>query len=122
VWIASQTTIPQLVTIADAGSNNLWVQSAAANIPPTLMGFPVLFHERSVALGTEGDLILADLGYYMIKDGSGPFVQASPHFYFTSNKTVIKIFWNVDGAPWLDEPIPLQGSTSNTVSPFVILS
>ena len=122
VWIASQTAIPQLATIADAGSHNLWVQNAAAGLPPSLMGIPVLFHERSVALGTAGDLVLADLGYYLIKDGSGPFVMASEHVYFTSNKTVIKIFWNVDGQPWLSEPIPLEGSAANTVSPFVVLN
>jgi len=122
VWIASQTTIPQLVNIADAGSNNLWVQNAAAGLPPSLMGIPVLFHERSVALGTAGDLVLADLSYYLIKDGSGPFVAASEHVYFTSNKTVIKIFTNVDGKSWLNEAIPLEGSTSNTVSPFVVLN
>jgi HK97 family phage major capsid protein len=72
-------------------------------------------------VGTEGDLILADCSYYLIKNGSGPFVEASPHVYFTSNQTVIKAFWNVDGKPWLSQPIPLEGSTSNTVSPFVVL-
>lgn len=122
VWIASQTCIPQLCTIADAASMNLWVQGAAAGLPPTLMGIPVLFHERSVALGTKGDLVLADLSYYLIKEGAGPFVAASEHVYFTSNRTVIKIFWNVDGAPWLAEPIPLEGSVANTVSPFVVLN
>jgi HK97 family phage major capsid protein len=122
VWIASQTTIPQLATIADAASRNIWVESAAPGIPPTLIGIPVLFHDRSVALGTAGDLVLADLSYYLIKDGSGPFVAASEHVYFTSNKTVVKIFMNVDGKPWLNEPLPLEGSTSNTVSPFIVLA
>jgi HK97 family phage major capsid protein len=122
VWIASPTCIPQLCTIADAGSHNLWVMNAAPGIPPTLLGIPVLFHERSVALGTAGDLVLADLSYYLIKDGSGPFVMASEHVYFTSNRTVIKVFWNVDGSPWLNEPIPLEGSAANTVSPFVVLN
>jgi HK97 family phage major capsid protein len=122
VWITSQTTIPQLATIADGGNNNLWMPSAVAGLPPTLMGIPVLFHERSAALGTAGDLILADLSYYLIKEGSGPFVMASEHVFFTSNRTVIKVFWNVDGQPWLNEPIPLEGSAANTVSPFIVLN
>jgi len=67
-------------------------------------------------------LILADLSYYLIKDGSGPFVAASPHVYFTTNKTVIKIFWNVDGQSWLNDPLGLEGSVANTVSPFVVLN
>jgi HK97 family phage major capsid protein len=100
---------------------NLWVQSAGPGLPPTLLGIPVMFNERSVALGTAGDVVLADLSQYLIKEGSGPYVAMSEHVYFTTNKTVMKIFWNVDGQPWLDAPIPLEGSTSNTVSPFIVL-
>lgn len=122
VWIASQTTIPQLVTIKDGASMNIWVQNAAAGLPPSMLGIPVLFHDRSPALGTAGDLILADLSYYLIQDGSGPFVMASDGYYFTSNKIIIKAFWNVDGKPWLSGPLPLEGSASNTVSPFVVLN
>jgi len=125
VWIGSQTILPQLITMTDAGTNSVWLPggtSGAANPPPgTLFGIPLLFNERSPALGTTGDLILCDLSYYLIKDGSGPFVATSPHVHFTSNKTVIKIFWNVDGQSWLDAPLPLEGATSNTVSPFVVL-
>lgn len=122
VWIASQTVIPQLVTMVDAGNNQIWMPSAVPGMPPTLMGFPVLFNERSVALGTKGDLVLADLSQYLIKEGSGPFVAMSEHVYFLTNRTVMKIFWNVDGQPWLDAPIALEGSAANTVSPFIVLS
>lgn len=121
VWIASQTTIPQLGIIQDAAGNYIFVQSAVTGVPASLMGMPILFHDRSVGLGTKGDLVLVDLSYYLIKDGSGPFVQSSEHFKFNENKTAIKVFWNVDGQPWLTEPLPLEGSTTNTVSPFVVL-
>lgn len=124
VWIASQTILPYLMTIADAGSNNLFVTAfagAAGPVPATLFGFPILFNDRSPALGSEGDLMLVDLQYYLIKDGSGPFVDASPHVYFTSDQTVIRITWNVDGKPWLTEPLQLEGSAANTISPFVVL-
>lgn len=121
IWIGSQTIIPQLYAIQGGNSENLFIMNAAPPAPGTLLGIPIMWNDRSPALGSEGDLILADLSYYLIKDGSGPFVDASPHVYFTSNKTVIKIFWNVDGNSWLTAPIPLEGSTSNTVSPFVIL-
>jgi HK97 family phage major capsid protein len=125
VWIASQTTLPELTTIADGGNHLLWapvLTGIIGSIPGTLYGIPVILADRSVALGTRGDLILADLSYYLIKDGSGPFVAASPHVYFTTNKTVIKIFWNVDGQSWLNLPLGLEGSVANTVSPFVVLN
>lgn len=121
VWLASQTIIPQLAAIVDANNNNLYVMNAAAGLPPTLMGIPIVFNDRMPALGSKGDLILADLSAYFIKDGSGPFVASSEHVFFRTNKTVIKTFWNVDARLWLTEPIPLEGATSNTVSPVVVL-
>jgi HK97 family phage major capsid protein len=124
IWIASRTTLPQLANLRDAGNNNLWITAQsglAQGVPGTLAGIPLIFNERSPALGSKGDLVLADLSYYLIKDGSGPFVSASEHVLFRQNKTVIKAFWNVDGKPWLSAPIPLEGSTTNTVSPVVTL-
>ncbi len=121
VWVTSQTTLPQLCAIADAGSNNLWMPSAVAGTPNTLMGLPVLFHGRIPGLGSEGDLMLVNLFYYLIKDGSGPYVRVSDQVYFLNDKTVFQMIWNIDGRPWLEAPIALEGSTSNTVSPFVVL-
>lgn len=125
VWIASQTVLPQLMTIADPGTNGamIWQPNAREGAPATLLGIPVLFADRCPALGTAGDLMLVDLSYYLIKDGSGPFIATDGGIVnFTSNKTLIKVFWNVDGQPWLNAPIPLEGATSNTVSPFVTLN
>jgi HK97 family phage major capsid protein len=128
VWLASQTIIPQLAAMTDAGTHAVWLggkdaNGAAANsIPSTLFGIPMIFADRLPALGTKGDLSLVDLSYYLIKDGSGPAAASSEHVFFTSNKVVFKIVWNVDAHPWLTEPIGLEGSTSNTVSPFVVLS
>lgn len=119
VWVASQTTLPYLCNIRDAGNNNLWIQSAAAGIPPTLMGIPVVFSEHMSTLGTAGDLALANFRYYVVKDGSGPYLRVSDQVYFLQGKTVFRLEWNVDGKPWLDAPIPYQ---STTVSPFVVLS
>ena len=86
-----------------------------------LYGFPVLFHDRSPALGTKGDLVLADLSAYLIKDGSGPMVAVSEHFRFQNDEVAFRLVFNVDGQPWLNEPIALEGSTANTVSPFIVL-
>ncbi len=129
VWLGSPTILPQLIAMTDAGTNSVWlpgnmntIGAGAANASPnTLFGIPLMWDERAPALGTAGDLSLVDLSYYLIKDGSGPFVATSEHVHFLTNRTVIKIFWNVDGGPWLNEPIPLEGSAANTLSPFVIL-
>ena len=122
VWIASQTILPQLLTLRDTVTANIFQMDYAKPIPSTLLGIPVMFNDRAVALGTAGDLVLVDPAYYLIKQGSGPFVAASEHVDFLANMTVIKITENVDGKPWLSAPLPLEGSTSNTVSPFVVLN
>ena len=118
-WIASQSILPQLMRLKGGDNADIWQPSARAGDPQTLYGLPLLWNERSVQLGTKGDLMLVDLNYYLIKDGSGPFVAASPHVHFTTNKTVIKAFWNVDGQPWLTAPITQEGGY--VVSPFVAL-
>lgn len=120
-WITSQTTIPQLCNIRDTGNFNLWMMSAAAGMPNTLGGYGLTYAERLPALGTKGDLALCDFSYYLIKDGSGPRVSISEHFRFTNDEVCFKVVWYVDGKPWITEPLPLEGATTSTVSPFVIL-
>lgn len=130
MWVANQSIIPQLATIRDTGNNQLFVMDAKGAFPATLLGFPVMFNERVTTLGNTGDLSLVDMSFYLIKDGSGPFVASSEHVFFRTNKTVIKAFWNVDGQPWLSEPHQQEsdsgtvgGSAStNTLSPFVVLN
>jgi len=121
VWIGSQTTLPQLMVMVDTGNHLIWQPSARDGAPGTLLGFPFLINDQSPALGTQGDLVLVDLDYYLIKDGSGISVQASEHPLFTSNRTIIKAFWNVDGQPWLTSPLTQRDGVSQ-VSPFVVLN
>jgi len=83
------------------------------------MGIPVVFNQRSPALNAVGDLVLADFDGYLIKDGSGPFIASSTHVKFRENKTAMKVFWNVDGQPWLTAP--LYGEDDYRTSPIVEL-
>lgn len=119
VWIATQALLPILMRMEDTEGHLIWTGDARSGAPTTLAGVPIMFTDRGKALGTKGDLVLADLSYYLIKDGSGPFVAASEHVHFTTNKTAVKIFWNVDGQGWLTAP--LEGEDGYTRSPFVVL-
>jgi len=120
VWIASQSTLPQLMAMVDVGNHNIWQPNAREGAPGTLMGFPLVLNARSPVLGAQGDLILVDLDYYLIKDGSGIAIDMSDGYYFKNNKTIIKAWWNVDGQPWLTTPLLLEDGAT-TVSPFVVL-
>jgi HK97 family phage major capsid protein len=119
VWIASQSILPQLLTMVDGDGRYIFQPGAREGVQPQLLGFPIIWSERTPALGTAGDLSFVDLQYYLIKDGSGPFVAASEHVHFTTNQTVIKTFFNVDGKPWLTAPMQLENGYA--VSPFVVL-
>lgn len=127
VWLASQTIIPQLIAMTDAGTHSVFISGsyvtagASAPIPGTLFGIPIVFVDRLPALGTKGDLNLVDLSYYLVKEGSGPEFAVSTELLFLTDRVVFRVTWRVDGKPWLTEPIGLEGSTSNTVSPFIIL-
>jgi HK97 family phage major capsid protein len=117
VWSMPQAALVDIATMTDPEGHYIWQSNARDGFAGQLLGYPVRWNNRSVAFGTKGDIVLADWFYYVIKDGSGPFVAASEHVLFRQNKTVIKIFWNVDGAPWLTAP--LKEENGYQVSPFV---
>lgn len=120
VFVASQSILPQLMTMTDAGGRLIWQPNARDGAPGTLLGIPVLLNERNPVLGAKGDLMLIDFDMYMIKDGTPLSISASEHVFFRKNKTVIKAFWNVDGQPWLTSPLTQENGIYK-VSPFVVL-
>jgi len=120
VFIASKTTLPQLVALRDANNNNIWQPSAREGVPGTLLGYPVLFSERMSVLGTAGDLAFVDLTKYIIKDGSGISLMVDPYSRAINGITRLYFGWRVAGAPWLQTPLKSEDGVLR--SPFVILS
>ncbi len=120
VFVVSSTTIPRFMQMEDTEGHLVWQSNAAAGVPGTILGMPVLKNQRSPALGSEGDVMLADFAYYLIKDGFGIAVAMSEHVYFTRNTTVVKAFKLVDGSPWLSSTLTLEDGVTEA-SPFVVL-
>ncbi len=121
VWIGNPSILPQLQSMASVLGQLVWQPSAREGEPSSLLGIPFLRNQRQPVLGAIGDLMLVNLGYYLIKDGSPLTVQDDGGLTnFTTNRTVIKAFWNVDGQPWLTTPLLLEDGVS-TASPFVVL-
>lgn len=119
VWVASQSVLPQIMLLKDDEGRFIYQPNAREGVGATLLGYPLVWNNRASGLGNDGDISLVDFSMYLIKDGSGPFVASSEHVLFKSNKTVIKIFWNVDGQPWLNAPFTEENGYQ--VSPFVVL-
>lgn len=128
-WIANIETFPQLATMAlsvGTGGSAVWIGNTAGNSgsdtpPVSILGRPVIFTEKSPALGTTGDIAFVDLPYYLIGDRMALEVSASEHFYFQNDKMAYRAVQRVDGRPWLQAPLtPHNGSS--TLTAFVQLA
>jgi len=123
VWIIDNSRFDQIQLLQDPSGKYIFgTGDATQGRPDTLRGRPIVWTDKVASGGTVpavADIGLYDLGYYVIKDGFGPVIQASPHPYFQNNVTVIKIFTNVGGKPWLKKALKLRNGME--VSPFVVL-
>lgn len=121
VWLANPNVLTQLVKL---GSTYLtWIGGGPGDltkaIPPTLLGRPVVFTEKCEALGTAGDIVFADLSYYLIGEREPLRIDSSEHVRFTTDETAWRFIKRVDGQPWVDSALtPANGSS---LSPFVTL-
>ena len=85
------------------------------------MGRPVIETEYNATLGTVGDLVLADLGEYLIGDPERTTVAFSADLKFVTDEGSFRVVMRVDGHPaWSSPTTPANGTA--TVSPFVTLA
>jgi HK97 family phage major capsid protein len=122
VWICSPDAIPELFTLALAvgtGGGPIFISNAAGTAPMTIFGRPLIVSEKASALGTRGDLVFADLSYYLVGDRQTMTLDSSTDYNFGSDKTTFRIIQRVDGQPWIKSAITPKNGSSNTLSPFV---
>jgi len=124
VWLCqSVTMLPQLMTLTNGDGTIMWAQNARDGIPnPTLVGLPIFFNEISPPLGTQGDLRLINLDYYMRKPGMGATLKSDMGILgFKKGEETLKVSYYDDAKPWITSPLTLRDGT-NTVSPFIELT
>ena len=86
----------------------------------TLKGRPITEIEQCQTVGTEGDIILADMMGYALGTRGTIETAMSMHLYFDRNQSAFRFTFYVDGQPWQNVPLtPFLGN--NTVSYFVTL-
>ena len=122
VWLVNQNISPQLYGLTwSSGTSVIPLFRWGDDGTPLLMGRPVLEVEYCSTLGTVGDIILSDLGEYIIGDPEQIAVQISEHVKFTADEAAFRFIMRVDGHPsWSSATTPLNGAA--TVSPFVTLA
>ncbi|MFO7858379.1 MAG: phage major capsid protein, partial [Ectothiorhodospiraceae bacterium] len=122
VWIAHQSTMPQILSLNGPAGNPsyVWIANGRDGMPSSLMGYPIFWVENAQPLGTMGDLILADLSKYLIGDRQLVTINSSMHYRFRYDLTSWRAVHRVDGRPWLSAPITYRDGATQ-VSPFVVL-
>lgn len=126
VWYINQDCEPQLEQMGQiVGTAGLpvYVPAGGLSAAPyaTLKGRPVVLTEYNPALGTPGDIVLADLSQYTKVDKGGVNAATSMHVAFLTDEMVFRITYRVDGKPmWTTALTPAKGSL--TKSPFVALA
>jgi HK97 family phage major capsid protein len=89
----------------------------------TLWGRPAIETDHCAAVGTEGDIVLADYSEYLVATGGAPELAESIHLRFDYFETAFRIDTSIDGRfPWKSNVKPRKGSTNFRVSPFVTLA
>jgi HK97 family phage major capsid protein len=126
VWYINQDVEPQLYALSQV----IGTAGVPVYLPPNgisgnpygvLFGRPVIPVEYCETLGTEGDLVLADFGQYVVADKGGVQAASSMHVAFLSDEMVFRITYRVDGEPIWHAPLtPYKGSA--TKSPFITLA
>lgn len=118
-WIVNQSNLPKILSLADAEGNSIFIAGdVSKGIPPTLAGYPISWTSRLFNAGTKGDIAYVNLKYYLIKDGSGPFIE----IYDVQPKKRLLTFtlaWNTDGQLWVKAPI--EREDGNSYAPIVLL-
>lgn len=122
VWYINQELEPYLYTLK-IGDKPVYIPAGGLSEKPygTLFGRPVIPLEQCNAAGEEGDIILADIGQYLLIDKGGVKAASSIHVRFLYDESVFRFIYRVDGKPIWNKPLaPYKGSAS--VSPFVTLA
>jgi HK97 family phage major capsid protein len=125
-WFIDQSAMPALFSMSlQIGAGGIPVFLPANGIAgkpfSTLFGLPVIPAEYLSALGTKGDIMLADLSQYTLIDKGEVQSASSIHVYFVTDETAFRFVYRVDGQPEWNAPLtPKNGGP--TLSPFVVLA
>jgi HK97 family phage major capsid protein len=128
-WIIHPYSLDALFTLQDASGRFALVPYPTAGpegalqgkLVYRLLGIPVMVSEKLPAIGTAGDLILADPNCYLLGRRSGLEIGLSEHFKFDTDQLAIRAKIRNDGEPWLRKYITLMDNSS-TLSAFVYLN
>jgi len=126
VWFVNQDVEPQLSSMGfDLGNGGVPLFLPANGLigqpVNTLKGLPIMPIEFAKTLGTEGDIILANMSGYATATRGSIDSASSIHLRFDFAETAFRFMFEVDGQTFMDSPLtPFNGT--DTTSHFVTLA
>ncbi len=114
VWLMRKSTYNSLVGLRASVYNGsttvetgefLITKDITGKGPGNMLGYPIIKTDKVSVLGTEGDVILANLKGYAILDkvGGGISIATSVHTRFKYDETQMRFIKRVDGQPIADK-------------------
>lgn len=127
IWLINQDIEEQLGSMAmpvGVGGVPVFLPASGASTMPysTLFGRPIIPIEQCATLGTEGDIILADMSQYLYIDKGGIQAAESIHVRFLYAESTFRFILRNNGQPIWNTPLTPYKGTGNTLSPFVTLA
>lgn len=122
-WLANHDCTPSLMLLnqqVGTGGAVVWQPSAREDHPDTLLGRPLYFTEYTKAVGTQGDIVLANWSEYLEGQYQPMQQEESIHVRFVNHERTFKFWVRNAGQPWWRVPLTPKWSTK-TLSPFVVL-
>lgn len=120
IWIAHPDVASQFAALNANGTDVFTPGDANAPVG-RIMGRPIILSEACEQLGDLGDILLADLGEYLLgMNSAGIKLATSIHVYFDADAVAFKFTLRVAGQPWWSAPQPSRVG-GLTRSPFVLL-
>ncbi len=122
VWLHHSTVLPQIMAMVIGQQPTFFPPGAIGNTPEgSVWGKPLVESEQCQALGTLGDIFLADFTQYLaVTKSNGIRQEMSIHLYFDLDLTAFRFVFRIGGQPWMQKPIT-QKNGGGTLSPFVNL-
>ena len=126
VWFISQDCEPQLMQMylaVGTGGVPAYLPANGLSGSPygTLLGRPVIPVEQCAAVGTVGDIMLADLSQYIMIDKGGMQSASSIHVQFVTDEMTYRWTYRCDGQSWWNSALT-PANAGATLSPFIALA
>lgn len=125
IWVASISTIPQLLTLSQAigtGGTHYWPALRDAKTGGmTLLTRPIIWTEKLPVLGQLGDILLCDFQEYCIGMRQQVRIESSNAPHWSTDIKDWRAVLRADGQASWDQALTLKDGTTK-VSPFVALA